>query len=222
MKKFLIAILISAMTGTAVLAEPQTNTKNPEKYELGKYNFNFNTINSEPVSTQEPSLNTDKTDIKTQIKLEPTIKPISKKIVPQKDLIEQIKSEENKTTDLLKEKSSEIDKTIKQDAEKTTEKINITKDKTEEIIKENSEKTQQLYDNARLKTDDTVKKEIKKIEQNYGKTYDKIDKSNGLNQKSGISTKEKQVKFDKDKPPFRFQIQQMQYQGESSTSIEKL
>lgn len=205
MKKILSALIITILATSACFANQQA----PDKYELGKYNFDF-AAPSEPAKvdvapvqqTQElPQLKQPTLQSTTQQMAVPTsnqpLKPISKKMYSQKEIIDQIKQEEA---------NSQAAEKIKQDEKVVKEEINKIQNATKEDVskieqkgKEVTNVTEQKLDTTKVKTEQLLNK-----------------------QRPNVNKTEKPIKFDKDKPPFMFQIVPIQYDGTQTRTIERL
>ena len=199
MKKLLIVSILSLLVSVPAMAASQTG----DKYELGKYNFNFQ--NAEPVEFSLP--------VKQTESVSPTEVPVQnqvKKPLSQKEVIEQIKKEEAAAKTDIQNSAKTVEQKVNTDTQKAVQSFDKTKSNVEQNLKKDFEKTEQNVDKIKTNADNSVKNEVNKVEKN-------IEKSKKLQQKT-----EKPIKFDKNKPPFQFKIMQMNYDGNSSTTIEKL
>lgn len=232
MKKIIITLAVFSLAITAVSAEEFTTTpQTPALYELGKYNFTFENKPKEeivipaassiktPKSVSTPvntKTNIQKDIVTPEIKTpEKNLKPINTNINTQKEIVKQIKSDEELITNIKKD-------TTEQQIEKTYEKVDVTKNKTEKEILDTLQKTEQNIDTTKVNTEKTINKEIRQTQQIIDKKKNKVKKA--PNKKSQFSTKqEKPVKYDPDKPPFRFQIKEIRYKDSSTKkTIESL
>ena len=199
MKKLLIISVLSLMVSVPVMAASQTG----DKYELGNYNFKFQ--NAEAVEYSVP-VKQSETVLPTQIPVQNQVK----KPLSQKEVIEQIKKEEASVKTEIKNSAKAIEQKVNTDTQKAVQSFDKTKSGVEQNFKKDFVKTEQNVEKIKKNVDNTVKKEVNKVENN-------IEKSKKLQQKT-----EKPIKFDKNKPPVQFKIMQINYEGSSSTKIEKL
>lgn len=238
MKKIIIAFAVSSLAIAPVVAEELIPTPQaPTVYELGKYNFSFE--NKQKESTVVPAANETKikesdltpvntkintqkdvlTPVTSEIKIpgnEPVNTKINTQINAQKEIVEQIKND--RSVKNIKNDTAEIKNTAQQQVEKVYEQVDVTKDKTEKEIINNLQKTEQKIDTTKTNTENTVKKEIRQTQQTIDKKKNKVKKE--ANKKSQFSTKqEKPVKYDSDKPPFKFQIRPIEYKGSTTKSV---
>lgn len=230
MKKIITALVLSSIAITPVMAEELISTpQTPAVYELGKYNFTFEQKkeNIVPAKTeikvQETTPATTKINVQkdilkpvtSEIKTpSPDINPVNTKINTQKEIIKQIKNDE--VVKNIKKDAAEAKNVTEQQIEKVYEQVDVTKNKTEKEIINNIQKTEQKIDKTKTNAEKTINKEIRQTQQTIDKKKNKVKP----NKKSQFSTKqEKPVKYDPDKPPFKFQIKEIQYKGSTTKSI---
>ena len=120
--------------------------------------------------------------------------PVSQKTINvQKEIVNQVKKEEQKVQSNVKKSVETVEEEIKNPKEK------LEKKKTE--------------------AEENIKKDVEKIEKKIDKTKDKTEI---LLDKKTKTKSEKPIKFDKDRPPVQFKIIPMNYEGKTTTTIEKL
>lgn len=193
MKKSVVLFFVSFLTVLPSLA-----VENPDRYELGQYNFNFDKAEiSAPSATVSPYTPTEKTNMQ----------PVSTKNPTQKEIIEKVKQEEIQASTQVKKEIKEMQNNLK-------EQQQITKDRVD-VLKNNAQKNLNNYNNS-------IKKDINTSKETVEKTKNQLQQSIKQNQKSQVKQQEKPVKFDPNNPPFRFQIREMKYDAKSSSQIERL
>lgn len=239
MKKFLIAVLMTfAIIPTTAANAAKVETQPPAKYELGNFDFSFTpkeegtvkqtTFEAQPVIEQEAKT--------IQIK---TTSPIN----TQKEIVKQVKQDAKNITEDTKEignsiktnaeeKADKVEFSIKKDSEKIEAEANKEKVKIEKNIEqtENAAKTQkEKIERTTDKINNDVKKEFNNIKEMPKEQM--LDKSNiqekkllekGKQKSFNSEKEEKEVKFDKNKPPFKFQINSIPYSGSSTSTVERL
>lgn len=234
MKKFLITAIVTALSIMPVFSAnvpnkqrvaPKTNAaktvapktalpKTPAaKYEIRKYNFDFE--NKEEVTLETPVKEIKKIPLEVDVpemplpvntlnskdNIKDTVK--DKGLYTQKEIVKQIRNEEIKEVPAMEQKYHEINlqvpNKVQQPLQKTNESLDKAKIQSQQTIEQNGKAINTIKQN----TEDSVKKEINKTNQ--------------------VKTKaEKKIKYDKDKPPVKFMVVPIQYQGEMKRTIEKL
>ena len=136
-----------------------------------------------------------------------------------------VKTDSEKIKSELQTKTEKADKTVKTEADKAKVKVEKKFEQSENAVKTQTEKLE--------RTTDKVKEDVQK-EFNNIKEFPKeqmLDKTNiqekkllekGKQKSFNAPKEEKEVKFDKNKPPFKFQINQIPYSGTSSSTVERL
>ncbi|MBQ2645172.1 hypothetical protein IJG14_06350 [bacterium] len=174
-------------------------TTAPTKYEIGQYSFNL--MKEAIIETPATVKKTEQTVLEETNKNLKEIKDIE--FAKQKEIINQVKTEEIEIENKVKEINNKTQETIKNGLNKIDKNADEIKLQTKEQVKENFNK---------------VDNELKGIEKNLQESKKEIrNKTDKIKNKA-----EKEIKYDKDRPPVQFKIVPLQYDGEMTKTIEKL
>lgn len=215
MKKFFIAVMVSfaimpVVSLTSNSADISSNA--PDKYELGTYEFSFKKednsslkdIETNSQDVKSPASVVNETPKTIEVKSTSTIntqKEIVKQVKQDADVVKKdIKDFGNDINSATEIKTEEAKKSIEKEVYKADENIDKVKENAKEKINKEKDSAEQTLDKSKVET--------KKLLENT--------------KKPKSIKPEKPIKYDKDKPPVRFQINQIPYEGSSSSKIERL
>ena len=222
MRKLLTAILCLLVTSPVLAATQAGNAKSvvkpavqntaPNKYEIGKYNFNVSgegvMVEAAPASelqTQEQSAQpqNDVPAVKTQTPttVQTKTEPAKDEEADSEEEFESLRNQTDIVPDYLQQKSKNQSRIINQipQSSKTEIKTNPETGKREIITTEEVTGQQPAKAKQNVKNSETNSKKTKANEQS------KTEK-----------------KFDPNKPPVKFMIVPVQYKGESKRTIERI
>lgn len=240
--------ILPATTANAAKVETQA----PTKYELGNFDFSFQpkevTV-KETTFEAQPTVQSEEKTI--QVKTTSPINA-QKEIVKQvkkdaKTVTEDAKEIGNSVKTNIEEKADKVEKSVKTDSEKIKSEIQTKTENADKAVKTEADKAKVKVEKQFEQSKNAVKTQSEKLERTTDKVKDDVqekfnnikelpqeqmlDKTNiqekkllekGKQKSFNTPKEEKEVKFDKNKPPFKFQINQIPYSGTSSSTVERL
>jgi len=139
MKKLMVSVLISTLCSSVAWAGNANYNTAPAKYELGQYSFDFSGGKAEEtVKVKDTTPAAKEIPTMQNIQTPKQITPSKNKLNTQKDIINQVKQEEETKVKQSPEKETvkNTEKEIIQNAEKTKKEINPEKEIKLEITQE--------------------------------------------------------------------------------------
>ena len=172
-----------------------------------------------------PAISTTKAENKTQ-----TVAPTKYEIgkykfnLPEQEAVT-VKSITPKATETIQlqqpvsQKAINVQKEIVNQVKKEEQKVQTNVKKSVETVEEEIKHPKEVIESKKTETEKTIKKDVEKIDKKIDKRKDKTEI---LLETKTRTKSENPIKFDKDRPPVQFKIIPMNYEGKTTTTIEKL